>query len=185
MSIFSIEIFHKNLNILRKIAGLKKSEFSAMLGVKNVFRKDYNSIGPKLLYGIQRHFEGVDEDWLLADHGDEEVNIRLRKAAYEQKPEGLTSRGSVFTGDSDRGSYGIPDLSGHEVKGIMASISPEEMCLIEAIREIDPISRVSILSEAIHHLNEAKRDEKIRGDRARMDKIDKAIRVLGRAIAEI
>ena len=65
MSTFYIHIFHKNLNILRKIAGLKKSEFSAMLGVKNVFRKDYNSIGPKLLYGIQKHFDGVTKSGCL------------------------------------------------------------------------------------------------------------------------
>lgn len=155
-----------------------------MLGVKNVFRKDYNSIGPKLLYGIQRHFEGVDEGWLLADHDPEEIDIRLKsEPAYTQAREAVTLKNQGVTRDSDRGSYGIPDLSGHEVKGIMTSLSSEEMSLIEAVRETDPISRVGILSAVIHHLNEAKRDEKIRGDRTRMEKIDKAIKILSRAIA--
>lgn len=185
MLIFNIQTFHKNMNILRKIAGLKKAEFSDMLGVKNVFRKDYNSIGAKLLYGIQRHFEGVDEEWLLTDHDHELVYIKLKKeSAYHQMQEPMTSQDQDLARDSDKGSYGIPDLSGHEVRGIMASVSPEEMCLIEAVREIDPINRVGILSAAIHHLNEARRDEKVREDRARMEKIDQAIRVLSRAISE-
>ena len=185
MSTFYIHIFHKNLNILRKIAGLKKSEFSAMLGVKNVFRKDYNSIGPKLLYGIQKHFDGVDEKWLLEDHDYEKIDIMVKKeVAYGQKAEDLTSPEQGLAQDSDRGSYEFPDLSKHKVKTIMASISPEEMCLIEALREIDAIGRVGILSAAINQLNEAKRSENVRGNMTKIKKIDMAIKVLSRAISE-
>lgn len=185
MSFFNIHVFHKNMNILRKIAGLKKAEFSEMLGVKNVFRKDYNSIGPKLLYGIKQHFDGVDEDWLLEDHGDEEIDVRLKNdRAYEQRPERMTPGDYSDSQDSDRGSYGIPDLGGHQVQKVMTSLSPEEISLIEAIREIDPVSRVGILSTAINQLNEAKRDPNIGSDKRKIGIIDRAIKMLGRAISE-
>lgn len=185
MSTFYIKKLHKNLNILRSIAGLKKSEFSAVLGVKNVFRKDYNSIGPKLLYGLQRHFEGVDEDWLLTDHTNKEINIKLKTGLYyKQRHENMTAIDKGSAKDSGRGSYGIPDIGSHMVKQIMASLSPEEIHLIEAIREIDPISRVGILSMAINQFNEAKREENIRDNKNKTEIIDKAIKVLSKAIAE-
>ena len=185
MSIFNIHIFHENLDIPRKVSGLKKSEFSAMLGVKNVFRKDYNSIGPKLLYGIQRHFAGVDEDWLLKDHGNEEINIKLKnELSYEKKRGDISPHDKIFLQDSNRGSYGIPEIRDHKVKEILASLSPEEMLLIEAIREIDPISRIGILSMAINQFNEAKRDPTIKNNDNKIKIIDKAIKALSKTIAE-
>lgn len=179
MVIFNIEIFHKNLEILRKIADMKKSEFSLMLGIKNVFRKDYNSIGPKLLYGIQKHFNGVDEEWLLREHRDNEINITL-KSYYNQTLRHLSARDYVLSNDSDRGSYGIPDLAEHEVKEILMSLTPDEMCLLEAIREMDNIGRVDILTTAINQLNHAKRGIT---DKTRIETIDRLIRQLTKAIA--
>lgn len=179
MSIFNIEIFHKNLDILRKKAGMKKSDFSLMLGVKNVFRKDYNSIGPKLLYGIQNHFDGVDEEWLLCEHGGDKINITL-KSDYKQTSEHQSIRDYVLFNDSDRGSYGIPDLAEHEVKEIMVSLTPEEMSLLEAVREMDNIGLVDILSTAINQLNQAKRGI---SDKARIEVLDGVIRRLTKAIA--
>ena len=185
MSIFNIDIFHRNLESLRKITGLKKSEFSEILGVKNVFRKDYNSIGPKLLYGIQRHFEGVDEEWLLSDHVDEKIDIRLKsELSYTQLHDQIDSHNKKFSQDSDKGSYGMPDLGNHTVKEILTSLSPEEMGLIEALREVDSISRVGILSMAINQFNEAKRDPGIMKDDNKLNKINSAIKTLSKAIAE-
>ena len=185
MLIFNINTFHKNLDILRKIAGLKKSEFSAMLGVKNVFRKDYNSIGPKILIGIQQHFEGVDETWLLEEHTEEQISIMLKKRhTYIEKPEHAPPTESGVLHDGDIGTYGIPDLSSHRIKRIMASLSPEEMNLIEAIRAVDPISRIGIFSSAINQFNEAKRNQDISVDKDKINTINTAIKVLSRAISE-
>ena len=86
-----------------------------MLGVKNVFRKDYNSIGPKLLFGIQQNFDGVDEAWLLKEHNTEKINVMLRKKhSYSQKSEHMVPTDGGAFHDRDMGSYGIPDLSSHK-----------------------------------------------------------------------
>ena len=185
MLIFDIKIFHENLDLLRNMAGLNKAEFSGILGVKNVYRKDFKSIGSKLLMGINRHFEGVDETWLLTDHKNEKINIMLRKdVLYRQKPEGMIPQAHGSMPDSDRGSYGTPDLGGHSVRRVIASLMPDEVCLIEALREIGPIGRIGVYSAAINQLNEAKREKNIETDLKKREIIDKAIKALGRVISE-
>jgi hypothetical protein len=65
---FDHDILFNNINILRKSKHLSKGEFNKLIGVTNVFRKNYYSIGAKLLTGIQRHFPGITEEWLLTPH---------------------------------------------------------------------------------------------------------------------
>jgi len=65
---FDIKILHNNFNILRKKKHLSKGEFNKLIGISNVFRTNYFSIGAKLLKGIQDHFPGIDEEWLLTSH---------------------------------------------------------------------------------------------------------------------
>src|ERR1035437_333122 len=65
---FSRDILYNNFNILRKIKHLSKGEFNKLIGVTNAFRKNYFSIGAKMLKGIQDNFPGIDEAWLLTPH---------------------------------------------------------------------------------------------------------------------
>ena len=65
----------------------------------------------------------------------------------------MLPRGRGDDADSDRGSYGVPDLSEFEVRKILESITADELILIEALREIDPISRIGVYSSAITELN--------------------------------
>lgn len=65
---FDINVLINNFNILRKSKGLNKGEFNKLIGMVNVFRPNYFSIGAKLLKGIQDNFPGIDENWLLTPH---------------------------------------------------------------------------------------------------------------------
>lgn len=65
---FDIEVLFNNYDILRKSKHLSKGEFNKLIGIKNVFRRNYFSIGVKLLKGIQQNFPGITEEWLLTKH---------------------------------------------------------------------------------------------------------------------
>jgi|GEM_PF-4113700 len=85
--------------------------------------------------------------------------------------------------DSDRGSYGVPDLSGFEVRQLIESLTPEELRIVQAFRELDPVSRAGLFAMAILELRKAKEDEAIRRDKRKQEIIDGAIRALGKAIS--
>ncbi|MBN2061411.1 MAG: hypothetical protein JW882_13445 [Deltaproteobacteria bacterium] len=158
MTIFQIKIFQKNLEILRKIANLSKSDFSEILGVKNVYRKDYNSIGPKLLMGIQAHFNGVDENWLLTDHSNDKIDITLKKQnSYRQNLEQTIEK---------------------------TSLSQVEMDLIEALREMNPINRIGLYSTAINLINDEAREREIKKNQRKKEIFEKATKTLAKAIHE-
>jgi hypothetical protein len=59
---------HRNLELLRRITGLGKSEFSELLGVRNIYRNDIKYIGYRPLQAIKENFTGVDEGWLSTYH---------------------------------------------------------------------------------------------------------------------
>lgn len=65
---FDINILHSNFDILRASKKLSKKEFCDLIGVANAYRRDFSSIGPKLLKGITDHFKGINENWLLSSH---------------------------------------------------------------------------------------------------------------------
>lgn len=64
-------------------------------------------------------------------------------------------------------------------------ISDEEYELIKAVRELDPISRKGVYLSAITQLNEAMRERNIRKDKGKKEILDKTIKVLTKAIAEV
>ncbi|MBN2182766.1 MAG: hypothetical protein JW715_12720 [Sedimentisphaerales bacterium] len=71
-NLFNVDIFLDNLNGLRKKAGLSKTAFSDLIGVRNAFRRDINGIGYKFISGITRHFPDITEEWLRTEHDVEE-----------------------------------------------------------------------------------------------------------------
>ena len=66
----------------------------------------------------------------------------------------------------------------------MASFTPGEMDLIEAIRILDPVNRVGLFSLAIHRLNEAKLEKEVKKDKRKKEILDKAIKTLSKVISE-
>lgn len=90
---FDINILHNNFDILRASKKLSKKEFCDLIGIANAYRRDFSSIGPKLLRGITDHFKGIDENWLLSKHDvDYKFNATLNTpvnespAAYRETP---------------------------------------------------------------------------------------------------
>ena len=65
---FDINILINNYDILRKSKGLNKGEFNKLIGMANVYRPNYFSIGAKLLKGITDNYPGITEEWLLTPH---------------------------------------------------------------------------------------------------------------------
>ncbi len=177
---FDIKIYHQNLEILRKFTNLGKLAFSRkILGVKNAYRQ-VNSVGSQVLLGVKKHFIGVDKEWLLTDHSNEPVNVKFFPKSYEI----IADDKGRPAPDSDRGSYGVPDVDGFKVKKILESMTADELILIEALREIDPISRIGVYSSAITELNLARREKEVRKDKRKKEILDKAIKVLSKAIGE-
>ncbi|MFC1869112.1 hypothetical protein ACFL0H_13420, partial [Thermodesulfobacteriota bacterium] len=80
-------------------------------------------------------------------------------------------------------------LSARQTDGVsgaqanMASLSREELTLINAIRELDNIGKKGVYITAIGHLNEAMRDREIRKDKRKKEFLDKAIKDLSKAIS--
>lgn len=72
---FNIKTLHNNFDMLRKRAHLSKGEFCKLIGIVNVYRTDYSSIGAKLLKGISDHFPDIDENWLLIPHDEKELHV--------------------------------------------------------------------------------------------------------------
>ena len=72
------DILHNNLDTLRKMVGVSKRDFSQLIGVSNAYRKDFNALGSKLLFGIRSHFPWVDEEWLRTHHSAEEIDTMLK-----------------------------------------------------------------------------------------------------------
>lgn len=67
-NILNHKVLFNNFDILRKSKRLTKGEFNKLIGINNVFRPNYFSIGAKLLKGIQDNFPGITEEWLLTPH---------------------------------------------------------------------------------------------------------------------
>ena len=85
-NIFSIEIFHKNLDLLRGIAKIGKGEFNALLRVGNAYRPKLKSIGAKMSRAISDNFQGVDDKWLLTEHPEGAVGITFAPRKTNQGP---------------------------------------------------------------------------------------------------
>jgi len=74
---FNINILRNNFNILCESKHLKKGDFCKLIGVSNAFRKDYFSIGPKMMKGITDNFPDITEEWLLTSHDAKEELTRI------------------------------------------------------------------------------------------------------------
>lgn len=115
---FNIEIFHKNLERLRKLSGLGKIEFSELIGVANAYRKDIHSVGDQLWLGIKSNFSVPNKEWLIVDH--DEAN--LEKIIFtSRKADSAVGLSAAFEGEVDFVS--IPQVSGRISAG--ASLAPE------------------------------------------------------------
>ena len=108
------------------------------------------------------------------------VNRKGEVVSYRQPPEFMGVPGR----DSDRSSFGTPDLSRHAVKKVIEGLTTDEAILIEALREIDPISRIAVYSTAVTQLNEARREKQNLKDKRKKEILEKAVKILGKAIAE-
>lgn len=64
------------------------------------------------------------------------------------------------------------------------SLDADEIALVKALREIDPISRIGVYSTALIQLKEAQREEEIRRDKRKKAIIEDSINELKKAIAE-
>lgn len=85
---FDINILHNNFDILRASKKISKKEFCDLIGIANAYRRDFSSIGPKLLRGITDHFKGIDENWLLSKHDvDYKFNTTLNTQVNEAPAE--------------------------------------------------------------------------------------------------
>ena len=100
--------------------------------------------------------------------------------SYEQDEQHMLAPGQ---GHDSRREFGQPDFTDHRVKEIIASLTPTELDLIEALREIDLISRTGIYSAAITQLNEAKREKETRKNKKKKELLDRAINSLSKAIS--
>ena len=61
----------------------------------------------------------------------------------------------------------------------------EEQELIKALREIDPISRKGVYLSAVTQFNEAMREKAIRKDKRKKEILEKTIKTLTKAVAEM
>lgn len=76
-TIFNVDVFLNNLELLRRLSKKSKGEFATMIGVANAFRRDLESLGTKMERGITDNFRGVDREWLLRDHPEGIGNVRF------------------------------------------------------------------------------------------------------------
>jgi hypothetical protein len=121
---FDINILFNNFNILRKSKGLSKGEFNKLIGMANVYRPNYFSIGAKLLKGIQAHFPWVDEEWLLTPHNPDKINI----VAEPQQP----YQGVSLKRVTDNIPLKISDLI-HKTSYILESDTPHKLAFVSII----------------------------------------------------
>ncbi len=122
-SIVDIELFHRNIEHLRKLTGLGKKEFSNLLGVTNAYRKDLASIGDQFWLGIKENFSVPSKDWLITEHDDEEI----KRIKFTSRQVRYSSGGSVFElaeeASTDDDFVLIPHLSGKISAGV--GLAPE------------------------------------------------------------
>jgi len=64
-------------------------------------------------------------------------------------------------------------------------LTEEESELIQALRKIDPISRKGVYLSAVTQLNQAMREKDIRRDERKKAVLEKTIKVLSKAVAEM
>jgi len=76
------------------------------------------------------------------------------------------------------------DPKGQRVKEIIASMTPTELSLIEALRAVDDIDREGLYSLAIYRFHEAKRTKRIAKNEKKKEILDKAIKDLSKAISD-
>ena len=91
---FNIEIFHKNIELLRSLTKLKKGEFTKLIGIANAYRKDFDALGLKMIKGITENFQGVDDVWLSIPHPEGTKGIiftprKISELVLQYKHEGL------------------------------------------------------------------------------------------------
>ena len=163
---------NQRIKALRKHLGLTQKAFAEELGYSRSYisevEKGVKSPSEKFLKQLGLRYGN--------DYG-------FTQRTYRQPPERMLPRGHGDAPDSDRGSYGIPEAEGYGVTGVITRLSPAEMALVEALREIDPISRIGVYVSAINQLNEARRDKEVQKDKRKKRLIDRAIKELSKAMA--
>ena len=106
-----------NIDMLRKSEGLKKSEFSELIGVANAWRKDRNKPSRGEILAICREFN-VDEKWLFSRQPP-----RQWMSMFE-------ADGDVNQHNSEYALHGDPPMfSLEELTGI-----PENMGMAQAVK---------------------------------------------------
>lgn len=101
---------------------------------------------------------------------------------YKQTPEKMLpeDRG----GEVRPGSYGIPDIKTTGVSKIIVEISPEEMVLLNSIRQLDTSTQKGIFITVMGQLNALEQEKHIRQDKQKKDFLKNCIRELSQAVSQ-
>jgi hypothetical protein len=85
--------------------------------------------------------------------------------------------------EAEDGTREIPEGTGYlSWAAEIGRLTDEEITLIKALREIDPIGRRGVYLSALTQLNEAMREREIRRDKRKREILEDAARKLSRAV---
>ena len=173
-----MDLFSNRLKLLRISLNLSQQEFGDKIGYSNQqisnYEKGKAAIPDRLITYLKKEYG--ENFGLPAETGLKPVST------YEQTPEKMIPEDR--DGEVRPGSYGIPDLKTTGVSKIIVEISPQEMILLNSIRQLDASTQKGIFITVMGQLNALEQKKHIRQDKQKKDFLKNCIRELSKAVSQ-
>jgi len=118
----------------------------------------------------------------LEGRGEPKRENLFKLINYTEKPERYFYPDLTLNAEVDKESLPVGESAVKYRSGI--DLTKAESDLIEALREIDPISRAGIYSSAIEMLVYVQREKEVKRNKRKKDILERAVKSLGKAIHE-